>query len=122
MATGPSNYLHDIEDVFPTRPRWTTTTTTAQGTTPTPTTTTTRTTPWRTPAAAQDTDGFSNQYDATSLPDDYDGDMDCDTFDADDDNDGVNDGPDPHADECYWSDNDQDGTADYNDEGGSRRT
>ena len=45
--------------------------------------------------------------------------MDCDTFDADDDNDGVNDGPDPHPlDECYWSDNDQDGIADYNNEGG----
>ncbi|MBH33574.1 MAG: hypothetical protein CMB75_04170, partial [Euryarchaeota archaeon] len=36
----------------------------------------------------------------------------------DDDNDGVNDGPDPHPlDECYWSDNDQDGIADYNNEG-----
>ena len=64
-------------------------------------------------------DGFSNQYDATSLPDDYDGDMDCDTFDVDDDADGVNDGSDPHPlDECYWSDNDQDGVADYNNEAG----
>ena len=63
-------------------------------------------------------DGHSNQYDASSLPDDYDSDMDCNTFDIDDDNDGVNDGPDPHPlDECYWSDNDQDGIADYNNEG-----
>ena len=54
-----------------------------------------------------------------STPDDYDADMDCDTFDVDDDNDGVNDGPDPHPlNECYWSDNDQDGIADYNNEGG----
>ena len=69
--------------------------------------------------SGSEADGFSNQYDASSLPDDYDGDMDCNTFDVDDDNDGVNDGPDPHPlDECYWSDNDQDGMADYNNEGG----
>ena len=69
--------------------------------------------------SGSEADGFSNQYDASSLPDDYDGDMDCNTFDVDDDNDGVNDGPDPHPlDECYWSDNDQDGIADYNNEGG----
>ena len=69
--------------------------------------------------SGSETDGHSNQYDASSLPDDYDSDMDCNTFDVDDDNDGVNDGPDPHPlDECYWSDNDQDGIADYNNEGG----
>jgi len=68
--------------------------------------------------SGSEADGHSNQYDASSLPDDYDLDMDCNTFDVDDDNDGVNDGPDPHPlDECYWSDNDQDGIADYNNEG-----
>ena len=68
--------------------------------------------------SGSEADGHSNQYDASSLPDDYDSDMDCNTFDADDDNDGVDDGPDPHPlDECYWSDNDQDGIADYNNEG-----
>ena len=69
--------------------------------------------------SGSESDGNSNQYDASSTPDDYDADMDCDTFDVDDDNDGVNDGPDPHPlNECYWSDNDQDGIADYNNEGG----
>ena len=68
--------------------------------------------------SGSEADGYSNQYDASSMPDDYDSDMDCNTFDVDDDNDGVNDGPDPHPlDECYWSDNDQDGIADYNNEG-----
>ena len=68
--------------------------------------------------SGSEADGYSNQYDDTSTPDDYDSDMDCNTFDVDDDNDGVNDGPDPHPlDECYWSDNDQDGIADYNNEG-----
>ena len=69
--------------------------------------------------SGSEANGNSNQYDASSTPDDYDADMDCDTFDVDDDNDGVNDGPDPHPlNECYWSDNDQDGIADYNNEGG----
>ena len=62
--------------------------------------------------------GNSDQYDSTSTPYDYDIDMECDTFDLDDDGDLVNDVDDPHPlDECYWSDNDNDDIADYNNEG-----